>query len=309
MAMLISTGFSQMRIDTREFILDPNSSLVLPNTQSNLNKFMEDAPTEIKAELKKNRYKSKIDVIEQAAYENALLSYNNSILEGKIKVREIQVKKGANAVVSGVVLFRENKRPQISMGLYMRKAIGKDTVYIQNTKSIMTRKSINFLERDEKAGRMIRRMTRKLLGQGLLTTQAEYAVTGAGVALLGAGTVLFVSSNNRYKTYEKHPYVLDPVFDEFSGREDPREAFYEDLKKDERLSFVMGGLGLAMTAFGTYEIILSKKSKNNVYDYLIDDGLSFEDSKSEHTLTIGSDISYNPITTRTDPELKLTYRF
>jgi len=317
--VFFADAYSQLKVHTREFAKDPDSSPLLPRTKVTIDEFRKDAPKDVKAELDRGVYRGKIEVIRAVGTEDAQFSYKSTTLDGKTTIstpEPIQITEDANAIISGSVLYRENKKLEIRLSLYVPKIVSKkgsavaDTIYMPNAKNtIIKRKSLNFIEEEEKAARMIRRMTRRLVGQGLLTTQAEYAVTGAGLVLTGIGTALYINSDNRYKVYEDNRYELHPKFAEFSDSENWRQAYFDDLKRKERLSFITGGIGLAMTAFGTYEIMLRRKSKNKVYGYLVDDDLSFEDPKSRHTLTIGSDINYNPITTQTDPQLKLTYRF
>ncbi len=324
---LISGVFAQnvdLTIDTREFSLDKQSAPMGPKTKTTIEEFLIDAPTAVRDELGAPRYaRQGIRYVDRTNRGNALIALKNSYditAEGKRKIvtQRVEIGAGTNAIISGSVFYGENKKTKIAMKLYLPKGTNEETgepiFYPHETNVVRTRKSVNFIEEDEKVDRMIRRMTRRLLGQRLLKPSQSYAVTGAGLTLVGTGAVLYVNSNRRYHNiYKEHRYILDTVYDDFKDENDednnPRQAYFDEkIKKPETLSFVLGGLGIAMTTLGTYEIILNRKDKRRIFNE-INDIIGAETSQSKRTLSISSDIVYNPFTLRTDPQLKLTYRF
>jgi len=304
---LISGAFAQdidLTIDTREFSLDKESAPMGPKTKSIINEFLVDAPTAIRDELGAPRYaRQGIRYVDRTNTGNALMALKNSYnisSTGKktITAQPIKIGLGTNAIISGSVFYGENKKTKIALKLYLPKGRNEKTgeliFYPHETNVVRTRKSVNFIEEDDKMDRMIRRMTRRLLGQRLLKPSQSYAITGAGLVLTGTGAVLYINSNRKYHNiYKKHPYVLDTVYDNYKDAnedDDRRQAYFDDqIKKPQILSFVLGGLGIAMTE--------------------IDDVIGEETSKSNRILSISSDIAYNPFTMRTDPQLKLTYHF
>lgn len=243
-------------------------------------------------------------------YENRANKKNAWIaLEHKFDV--VSVGEGTNAIISGTVFYGENRRTTTTMKLYFAKAREKGTgkAVFYETNVVRKKKSINFIEEEEKVDRMIRRMTRKLLGQRVFNTNAAYAVTGGGLVLTAIGTSLFVDSNRRYKIYKKHPYVLDPVYNRFKSQVESRKSYFKDLKRKERISYVLGGLGIAMSIFGTYEIVINKKDNERIFDEIYN-GIIADIPKSQpNTLSISSDLNYSPITSRANPQAKLVYRF
>jgi len=327
-SVAILTGiFAQKKetlfIDTDKFdLISTTNSLVKDSKNYRiLESFRKEAVTDVRQELNSRKYiESNVQVSDRNILIKAYrVSSDNGVIvrnkNGKVNVEnEMEIGANTNSVISGELIYSESRKVDVVMKLYIRKDqhdLVTDKVVFTSEKinAITMSRSMDFLEEEDKAERLVRKMTRKLLGKGFLTKTGEYVVTGSGIVLTGLGTALFLNSNSRYQTYKDYPYVLDPVYDRFKNEEKPRQAYYESLKRTETMSYITGGLGIVLTAFGTYEIILDKKRSGKIYDVVNSNLRTDNSSKPQHTLTISSDINYNPITTQTNPQLKLTYRF
>lgn len=311
-------------IDTDKFTLNSTTNTLVPGSSNynTIEQFKKVSKVDVRLELIKNKYKE--DRILASDRSDVITAYRVSTYNGELIRNEngnvsmenkMEIGVNTNAVISGEMIYSENRKVDIIMKFYIRKDeldyLKTDVpVFIaEEINSVSVSKSTNFLEEEERAKKLARRMTRKLLGKGYLTKTQEYVVTGSGLILTGVGTALFLNSNSRYQIYKDKPYELDLVYNNFKNEENPRQAHYEALKRTERLSYVTGGLGIALTTFGAYEIILDKKRSKRIYDALNSSLITNNTSESQHTLTVSSDFNYNPITAQTSPQLKLKYRF
>jgi len=295
----------QLEVAVTPFKLYDESELPGPANKRIINQFRLEADKAVKFELGSSRYSRKnIKYSDPVNLENAFLALSD-------KYENIKIAEGNNSIISGMVFYNENKKSQIVMKLYILKGKDKSTqqpVFFESN-VVRRKKSTNFLEKDEKVDRMVRRMTRKLLGQRIISKNQSYMVTGAGLVMTGMGVALFANSSKRHNVYKDNPDIFAPAFDRFQDEPNPREAYFNALKRTERLSYLAGLMGIATTTFGIYEIAVHQKDTKRIFDELADIPMSSITPPPPTSIVIGTDVFVNPTTSQTIPKLKLTYNF
>lgn len=157
--------------------------------------------------------------------------------------------------------------------------------------------------------KMIRQIPCLTSRKPIINKSQSYLMTGTGLALTSAGAALLVNSSKRFKTYENTPYIFDPAYNDFQNEANPREAYFNSIKRTRTRSHILGIIGIATTSFGIYGIVIHRKDAKRTSDVLENTQGNNISTPPPASVVISSDIFVHPITTQFVPQLKLTYNF
>lgn len=103
-----NTHAQQLKVAVTPFKLDPESALPGPKNELIINQFCLEADKAVKYELGSARYSRKnIKYLDAVNAGNAFLALSD-------KYENVQIAEGANSVISGTVLYSENKKVKLS---------------------------------------------------------------------------------------------------------------------------------------------------------------------------------------------------